>query len=222
MLVVGIAGSVYGARRYPGRWQRPFAWALAGVIFVGWAGEYVDDVIQGTYSTQYTLPLQLTDVISVTTVVALLTRRPFVVELSYFWAFTASLQATLTPDLATTFPNFLYFTYFMYHVGAIVAAAFLVWGQRIWPRPGAAWRTFAATLTWAAIAGAGDLIFDGNYMYLRYKPAHNSLLSVLGPWPWYIAGGAAVGLVMLLVLSAITQSIRAYDRGRIKPLRRLR
>lgn len=199
---------MYAARRHPGRWQRPFAYALAAVILAGWAGEYVDDVIEGTYSTQYTLPLQLTDVISLTTAVALVTRRPLAVELAYFWAFTASLQATLTPDLATTFPNVLYFTYFMYHVGAIVAAAFLVWGLRIWPRPHSAWRTFAATLAWAAIAGAGDLIFDGNYMYLRYRPAHNSLLSVLGPWPWYIAGAAAVGLVMLLVLSGITERLR--------------
>lgn len=199
---------MYAARRHPGRWQRPFAYALAAVILAGWAGEYVDDVIEGTYSTQYTLPLQLTDVISVTTAVALVTRRPLAVELAYFWALTASLQATLTPDLATTFPNVLYFTYFMYHVGAIVGAAFLVWGLRIWPRPRAAWRTFAATLAWAVIAGAGDLIFDGNYMYLRYKPAHNSLLSVLGPWPWYIAGAAAVGLVMLLVLSGITERLR--------------
>ena len=48
-------------------------------------------------------------------------------------------------------------------------------------------------------------------MYLRYKPAHNSLLSVLGPWPWYIVGAAAIGLAMLLVLAAITEGIRRID-----------
>jgi uncharacterized membrane protein YwaF len=77
----------------------------------------------------------------------------------------------LTPDLAVTFPNVLYFTYFVYHVGAIVAAALLVFGLREYPRPRAAWRTFGATLAWAVVAGIDDVIFDGNYMYLRYRPA---------------------------------------------------
>lgn len=48
------------------------------------------------------------------------TRRIVFVELAYYWSFTASLQAVLTPDLGVTFPNLLYFTY---HAGAIVAAA---------------------------------------------------------------------------------------------------
>ena len=50
-----------------------------------------------------------------------LTRRQFLVELTYFWAFTASLQAVLTPDLGHGFPNVLYFTYFLYHVGGRTA-----------------------------------------------------------------------------------------------------
>lgn len=204
VLVLGVAGSVCGARRHPGRWMKPFSIALAALILAAWAGEYVADVIVGTWSVKYTLPLQLTDAVSIASVVALLTRRQLAVELTYFWTFTASLQAVLTPDLAQTFPSVFYFTYFTYHVGAIVAAAYLVLGCRQYPRPGAAWRVFGITLLWAAIAGAGDVITGGNYMYLRAKPVHASLLSVLGPWPWYIAGAAAVGLAMLLVVGALT------------------
>jgi len=184
--------------------MRPFEVSLAALIFAAWAGEYVADVIQGIWSTQYTLPLQLTDAVSVASIVALLTRRQLFVELTYFWTFTASLQAVLTPDLGQAFPSVFYFTYFVYHVGAIVAAAYLVIGCRLYPRPGAAWRVFGLTLVWAAIAGLGDVITGGNYMYLRDKPVHNSLLSLMGPWPWYIAGAAAVGLAMLLVVAALT------------------
>ncbi|HEY4826991.1 MAG TPA: TIGR02206 family membrane protein [Solirubrobacteraceae bacterium] len=204
VLVLGVAGSVWGARRHPGRWMRPFEVTLAGLICAAWAGEYVADVIQGTWSVQYTLPLQLTDAVSVASIVALLTRRQLFVELAYFWTFTASLQAVVTPDLAYAFPSVFYFTYFLYHVGAIVAAAYLVVGCRLYPRPGAAWRVFAFTLVWAAIAGLGDVITGGNYMYLRAKPVHASLLSVMSPWPWYIAEAAAVGLAMLLVVGALT------------------
>jgi len=89
-----------------------------------------------------------------------------------------------------------------------VAGTFLVYGCRIYPRPQAPWRAFAATLAFAAIAGVGDLITGGNYMYLRAKPVHASLLSVMSPWPWYIAEAAALGLAMLLAVQAITDVIR--------------
>ena len=213
VLVFGIAGSVWGARRHPGRWMRPFEIALASLIFAAWAGEYVADVIQGVWSVQYTLPLQLTDAVSLASIVALLTRGQLFVELAYFWTFTASLQAVLTPDLAQTFPSVFYFTYFIYHVGAIVAASFLVFGCRQYPRRGAVWRVFWITLAWTAIAGTGDLITGGNYMYLRTKPVHNSLLSVMGPWPWYVLGGTALGLALLLLVDGLTRAFGGVPGG---------
>jgi hypothetical integral membrane protein (TIGR02206 family) len=212
VIVVGIAGSVYAARRHAGAWTVVFARALALLILAGWAGEYVHDAITGTWSIRFTAPLQLTDVISLTAILALWTRRPWLVELAYYWSFTASLQATLTPDLQTSFPHLLYFTYFIYHVGAIVASAFLVFGLGIYPRRGAVWRTFGATFVWAVVAGLADVITGGNYGYLAWKPSHASLLSALGPWPLYIAGGAAVGLLMMLIIEAITNRIVSLPR----------
>jgi hypothetical integral membrane protein (TIGR02206 family) len=189
--------------------------SLAALIFAGWAGEYVADAVLGTWSVKYTLPLQLTDAVSAVSIAALLTRRLLLVELAYFWAFTASLQAALTPDLAQAFPSVYYFTYFAYHVGVIVAASFLVFGCRLYPRRGAIRRVYGVTLAWAAIAGLGDLLTGGNYMYLRAKPVHNSLLSVLGPWPWYIASTAALGLAMLYVVNVITEAVRSTIDPRV-------
>jgi hypothetical integral membrane protein (TIGR02206 family) len=217
VMVIAIAGCVTAARRGGDRTRKAIAYTLAGLILLGWIGEYIDDAVLGQWSTTYTLPLQLTDAVSAVAVLALLTRRQFLVELTYFWAFTASLQAVLTPDLGHSFPNALYFTYFLYHVCAIVAAAFLVFGCRQWPRQTAVWRVFAATLAWAAIAGLADIITGGNYMYLRAKPLHNSLLSVMGPWPWYIAAGIGVGLVMLLLVAVLTQLIRRQPVKQIFP-----
>jgi hypothetical integral membrane protein (TIGR02206 family) len=212
LAILGIA-SVWGARRHPGRWITGFSRLLALAILAGWAGEYVAEGIDGTWNAQTGLPLQLTDAVSATAIVALLTRRALLVELTYFWALTASLQATLTPDLGQSFPSVYYFTYFTYHVGAVVAACLLVFGCGIYPRPMAAWRAFAATLCFAAIAGAGDLITGGNYMYLRSKPAHHSLFDVLGPWPWYLASVAAIGLAMLLVLALLADAVSGAPAG---------
>jgi uncharacterized membrane protein YwaF len=37
-------------------------------------------------------------------------------------------------------------------------------------------------------------------MYLRHTPGAHSLLDMLGPWPWYIAGAAALALVLFAIL----------------------
>jgi hypothetical integral membrane protein (TIGR02206 family) len=204
VLVVGVVLAVRAPRRHPGRWTTAVAWALAALIFAGWAGEYLADVVLGTWTIRYDLPLQLTDAVSVVSILALCTRRMAFVELCYFWALTASLQAVLTPDLAWSFPSVYYFTYFVYHVGAIVGGCFLVLGCRLYPRPGAVWRVYVATFAWTVIAAVGDLLTGGNYMFLSEKPEQSSLLNVLGPWPWYIVSTAALAFVLLSAVKLAT------------------
>jgi uncharacterized membrane protein YwaF len=65
---------------------------------------------------------------------------------------------------------------------------------------------FWITLAWTAIAGTGDVITGGNYMYLRSKPVHNSLLNLMGPWPVYIAAGIALGLALLLLVAGLART----------------
>ncbi len=226
VLALSTVLAVWAPRRHPGRWTVAAARALALVIFAGWAGEYLADVVLGTWSVRYDLPLQLTDAISLTAILALWTRRALAVELLYFWALTASLQATLTPDLASTFPSVYYFTYFAYHVGAIAGACFLVLGCHCYPRPGAVPRVFAATLACTAIAALGDALTGGNYMFLSEKPEHSSLLNVMGPWPWYIASTVVLALVLLTLVKLLTDWVRRRDpalmRAPAQPLSRPR
>lgn len=99
-LTAACGASILVPRRHPGAWVWGAARLLAGVIVAGWASEYVAEVIVGTWSLDYSLPLQLTDAVSVAAILALLTRRQLFIDLLYFWAFSASVQAALTPDLA--------------------------------------------------------------------------------------------------------------------------
>jgi hypothetical integral membrane protein (TIGR02206 family) len=214
VLVLAAPAAVLIARRCSERVTTIVFRVLAVLILCGWIGEYVADVIQGIWAVRYDLPLQLTDLITVTSAVALWTRSRRAAEFVYLWALSASLQATITPDLAWNFPSVFYFTYFDYHVVAIVAGVALVFGCGLYPHPGAALRVFAATLGWAAVAATGDIVTGGNYMYLRAKPVHGSLLSVLGPWPWYLVAIAAIGLAMLLVLQWIARLAERHDPRR--------
>ena len=170
------------------------------LIAVTYLVEHAAFIERGTWDVQRHLPLHLTDVVTIVSVLALWTGRWRLVELTYFWALTASVQAVLTPNLTAASAPIFVFTFFVTHGGAIVAAILLVFGRGIVPPAGAVRRVFAATLLVAAAAAVGNLVTGGNYMFLREKPSTASLLDVMGPWPLYIAVAGAVGVVLFALL----------------------
>jgi hypothetical integral membrane protein (TIGR02206 family) len=207
---VGAALLVVGARRWGDAWAVPAGRALALVILSGFVCEQLTYALRGQWTAEVNLPLQLTDAVTLVSVAALW--RPesaLLVELVYFWALSASLQAVLTPDLGQSFPDLLFFTYFATHSGAIAAACLLVFGARRAPRPDAVWRVYAFTVAFTGLAAVGTLLTDGNYMFLRHKPAHGSLLDFMGPWPVYILAAALLAAVMFLALAALARPISA-------------
>jgi hypothetical integral membrane protein (TIGR02206 family) len=205
VLAAGVGAAVWAPRHRGGPWVVPVTRGLALAIFVAYVTEYVANAVEGTWSVRYNLPLHLTDAVTVVAVVALWRPRPLLVELVYFWALTASLQAVVTPDLGQAFPSIFYFTYFATHVGVVVAACLLTFGLGMMPRPGAIWRVYLVTAAFAVFVGIVDAIAGANYMYLRHKPEHSSLLDAMGPWPAYIFAGAAFGLVVFGVLAALAR-----------------
>jgi hypothetical integral membrane protein (TIGR02206 family) len=210
---------VAAARRRGDAWAVPIGRGLAVVILSGFVCEQLTYALRGEWTADTNLPLQLTDAVTLASVAALWRPdSPLLVELVYFWALSASLQAVLTPDLGQSFPDLLFFTYFATHSGAVAAACLLVFGAGRTPRPGAVWRVYAITVAFAALAAVGTLLTGGNYMFLRRKPAHASLLDLMGPWPVYILVGAILGLVMFLALAALAASLRpAAQRSSAAP-----
>jgi len=111
----------------------------------------------------------------------------------------------LTPDLDSTFPDVLSFTYFATHAGAIAAACLLVFGEERVPRRGAVPHVYAITAAFAVCAALATLATGGNYMFLRRKPAQESLLDVMGPWPVYILTAALLALALFAALAALAR-----------------
>lgn len=197
---------VAGARRRGDAFALPAARVLAVVLLAGFAGEQVTYALRGDWSAEVNLPFQLTDTVTLVAAAALWRRSPLLVELTYFWALSATLQAVITPDLMQDFPDILYFTYFATHSGAVAAACLLVFGERRAPRPGAVARVFAITLGVTACAAIATVVTGGNYMFLRRKPVHGSLLDIMGPWPLYIAAAALLALLLFRVLAALARA----------------
>jgi hypothetical integral membrane protein (TIGR02206 family) len=208
LTAVVAACLVAGARRWGDSWTVPVGRGLAVVIAGAFVCEQLTYALRDQWTAQVNLPLQLSDAVTLASIAALWSRDSvLLVELVYFWALSASLQAVLTPDLLQSFPDVLFFSYFATHAGAIAAACLLVFGARRAPRPGAVRRVYAFTVAFTALAAVGTLLTGGNYMFLRRKPVHGSLLDLMGPWPIYIVVAAAFGLVLFLVLAAIARPI---------------
>ena len=168
--------------------------------------EYGANAPDGTWDWGFDLPLHLSDVVAMFAPIALWTRKPLLVEILYFWALTASLQAVLTPDLNQTFPSVFFFTYF-----SPTAA-------RSWRRACSCSATGSVAAgsgparvhrhaAMAAVAGTANVITGGNYMYLRAKPSQASLLDQMGPWPLYIATAAALALVLFALLALLARRV---------------
>lgn len=190
-------------RRWPGRWV-PWAGRAISIVLIADALVFATvPLTEDRWSLQASLPLALCDVALIVAAVACWwPQRQLAVELTYFWGLAGTLQAVVTPDLSAVFPELEFFMFVVGHLGIVIAALFLVVGLRLRPRPGSVMRVLAITAAYTAFVGWFDWLTSSNYMFLAAVPRHGSLLSVLGPWPWYILSASVVALVLLVILDA--------------------
>jgi len=220
--LVGIAAAiavlVVAASKAPGKWIG----ALALVLVVDEVSWWIYMAAGGGEPGQRAqpLPLQLCDVAIFVAAAALLTRRPLLVEVTYFWGLAGTIQALFTPDLPQHFPSYPYFQYYIAHGGVVAAALVLVVGLGIRPRPWGFVRVAGLTVAYGAFVGIVDAITGADYMYLRSKPVASTPLDWMGPWPWYILSAAVVALLLFAILDApFRWRPRGLREGRAEALR---
>ncbi len=197
-LAVGLVTLV---RRRP-RLGLPVRLALAVVIVALVGFELTAGVREGWLGWRGFLPLELCDITMVLTVITLLFPRRATAEIVYFWSCAGSLLAMLTPELTWSFPRWEFLVFFGLHGLVLVSALLLVFALGLRPRRGAPWRVAAVTVVWTAFVALVDWSLDANFMFLRAKPAVETPLDWMGPWPLYIvvAGGVALLAFQLLAL----------------------
>jgi hypothetical integral membrane protein (TIGR02206 family) len=222
VVTVGAAGGLtVAARRRGGSWIVVANRAIAVVLVATTAAWLWTNGVSQPWHASTSLPLALTDMATLVAAAALWTTNQSLVELTYFWGLAGELQSLLTPDIQVGFPSLEFVEYVVAHAAIVVAAVFLVVGQRRRPRPGSVPRVFAITALYTAFVGLVDWITGGDYMYLAAKPASVTLLSALGPWPWYVVSAAGVAVVLLTVLDAPFWAARRRRGGETPGRRRL-
>src|SRR5207244_5636331 len=93
------------ARVRPGRWLTVVSRTLAVLIILAEPSYWVTEVVNGTWSARYDLPLQLSNASELVAAAALWWPRPILVELTYFWGLGAGQQAVAAPDDGQTVPD---------------------------------------------------------------------------------------------------------------------
>lgn len=202
LALTGVTGAALAALVRSRPWTGPL---VRGLLFAGiallLAFELGIGAREGWLTWQTLLPLHLCDAAMILALLSLLRPRRGVVEILYFWALAGSGLAMLTPDLPWGFPRWEFVVFFGLHGLVLVAAVVLVFGLGLRPRRGAPGRAFLATLALAVVAGAVDSLLGMNFMFLRGKPPAPTLLDHMGPWPAYIAVGAAVAFALFHLLA---------------------
>jgi hypothetical integral membrane protein (TIGR02206 family) len=173
---------------------------MAGVLVVAEASYHVWANWNGSWTPGYSLPLHICGLAALLSVVMLLTRSYAIFELVYFWGLAGTTQAILTPDLGTTsFPHYMYYKFFVFHSFIILAVLFMTIVERYRPTLRSLGKVVVLTNVYAVFIAVVDYVFDGNYLYLCWKPQGGSLLDYLGPWPWYIASLEIIVIVFCLI-----------------------
>ena len=198
-VAAAAAIAVAVVRRLPGPWLPAFTRLLAVLLVASEASWWVYAAVNHL-PPSVALPLQLCDAAPLVAAAALWWRQPLAAEVAYFWGVAGSTQALLTPDLPDRFPSFLFLQYVVEHGLTVVAALLIPIGIGLRPRPGALLRVMVVTVGLVVVAGIADVLTGGDYLYLARPPDSPTLLSLLGPWPWYLVGATVVAVVLLVLL----------------------
>jgi len=161
------------------------------------------EIVAGTWTIGMGLPFHLCDLLILIVPCVLLwpARFRFWGSVAYFWAFTGTLQALLTPAFTGSVPSFGFFKFFIAHSTIVIATTYLLVVFKIRPTFQDAWKTFWIANGWLAAMLAFNWIFQTNYMFLTHKPEGPSLFDWLGPWPYYILSLQGVAIFFMLILT---------------------
>lgn len=154
----------------------------------------------GRWNWSNSLPLELCSISLVMTIVLLCTGNKHVYDFVFYAGIGGALQAVATPVLDLSFPHFRYFHFFYTHFGIIVTALYFTWVKGYRPTFKGIIKTMVALNILLPIINGVNTFFQGNYMFLRSKPANGSLLDFLGPYPWYILSLEIVVLFIFFCL----------------------
>lgn len=192
-------------------WIKPISWILAVVLLTNEI-IFVTIVIRaGIWSYKWGLPLNICDLAIFAVAYSLIRHNQFVWEVAYFWGLGGTMQAILTPDIYATFPDYMFFKFFITHGCIVIGVIFLAAGRRRLINLKSVKRIWITTNIYGIFILIFNGIFDTNYLYLCAKPSRSSVIDFLGPWPYYIFGLEIILIISLFLYYLPYHVVRQVD-----------
>ena len=107
-------------------------------------------------------------------------------EVIYYFVFSGTLQAIITPDPSSGYPSYSFFKYWIVHCGLIIIVIHYLVAFKLYPSVQGIWRAFLWLNLYLLCVFPINWLLDANYFYLMHKPEVPSLLDFFGPWPIYL------------------------------------
>ena len=171
------------------------SWLICGLILAGLLVRNIFRWWDGFLNIHYDLPMQLCDWVYTLLFFALLTRKAWLFELTFFWGLGGSLQALLTPAVIwADFPHYNYIEFFLIHGSIVVGIAYLALGVGLKPRKYSVWFAFGAAQIYFLSALLVNILTDSNYGFLMERP-DVPVKDLMGAEPWHILFLELVGLL---------------------------
>lgn len=156
------------------------------------------------HSLDNNLPFHLCDVAAMVAGAALITRKPILLTLTYFWGLAATTQALFTPALEYGSPTLPFIHFFFQHF-VIVAAALYIPIVLKWRPQSPWWKSplivLVISIGYQVFALIINHFLKTNFAFASHVPENPSLIDHLGPWPIYLFAMQGLALIFFLLLA---------------------
>jgi len=189
--------------------RRRVRYGLAAALLVDEAILHIWYIVNGVWSYQTMLPFHLCAVLIYATSLMLVTNnatlRYRIYELAYFFGIAGALQALLTPDQGIyNFPHWRYLSVFISHGTLVTSAMYMTVVEKYRPTWGSLKRAWLTVHLYAVGVLGLNFVLGSNYLFINRVPSFPSLIdllvSLLGPWPWYLIGLEVIALILMLLV----------------------
>ncbi|RSL34884.1 TIGR02206 family membrane protein [Salibacterium salarium] len=165
-------------------------------------------ITNGIWDISYSLPLHLSSIAWITSVLTLLTKHNIWFEITFLAGLGSAVLALLTPDLAAFgFPHYRFFHFFLTHGLVILVVFYLLFVEKMFISFRSVFRVWGILNIYALAVFFFNLAIDGNYMYLMNKPAQTTPFDWFGPWPYYIISLEIFTISMFLLIYGVYKAI---------------
>ncbi len=200
---------VWAGRKAPTIHQKRRVALIMGMIgVVVWVYANIVMLVTDQVKAQSVIPLHLCYFLNLLLPYMFWKNRMDWLDWAYPIIIAGCLQALITPDLSQRFPHFYNVRYWFVHVALVQHVFYAIFVYRFRPTFKGIFKCMLALNVYAICLVPVNWLLNTNFLYLR-EPAAGSLMTVLGPWPWYLV--AIEGLMLVLFTVVYLPFLRIKD-----------